>query len=101
MRAHALISKRVLGVIMRPINVSLCSTTWELAKEKANFSGWVRRKLMEEKEKASPSDHKAQILFGAYCKICDITYQNTTAFIMEFHHCDICNERCEYLGELE
>jgi len=33
---------------MRPINVSLCSTTWELAKGKANFSGWVRRKLLEE-----------------------------------------------------
>jgi hypothetical protein len=33
---------------MRPINVSLDSTTWELAKGKANFSGWVRRKLLEE-----------------------------------------------------
>lgn len=33
---------------MRPINVTLCSTTWELAKEKANFSAWVRRKLIEE-----------------------------------------------------
>jgi len=33
---------------MRPINVTLCSTTWELAKQKANFSGWVRRKLVEE-----------------------------------------------------
>jgi hypothetical protein len=33
---------------MRPINVTLCSTTWELAKQKANFSGWVRRKLIEE-----------------------------------------------------
>jgi len=33
---------------MRPINVTLCSTTWELAKQKANFSGWVRRKLSEE-----------------------------------------------------
>jgi len=33
---------------MRPINISLDSTTWELAKGKANFSGWVRRKLLEE-----------------------------------------------------
>jgi len=48
MRAHKFILKLVLEVNMRPINVSLDSTTWELAKGKANFSGWVRRKLLEE-----------------------------------------------------
>jgi len=48
MRAHKFILKRLLEVNMRPINVTLCSTTWELAKQKANFSGWVRRKLSEE-----------------------------------------------------
>jgi hypothetical protein len=48
MRAHKFISNRLLEVTMRPINVSLDSTTWELAKGKANFSGWVRRKLLEE-----------------------------------------------------
>jgi hypothetical protein len=35
---------------MRPINVTLCSTTWELAKEKNNFSAWVRRKLIEDRK---------------------------------------------------
>jgi len=30
---------------MRPINVSLDSETWELAKEKRNFSRWVRLQL--------------------------------------------------------
>ena len=30
---------------MRPINVSLDSATWELAKEKTNFSRWVRLQL--------------------------------------------------------
>jgi len=30
---------------MRPINVSLDSETWELAKEKSNFSRWVRLQL--------------------------------------------------------
>ena len=48
MRAHRFISNSVLDPNMRPVNVSLDSTTWELAKQKANFSGWVRRKLMEE-----------------------------------------------------
>ena len=33
---------------MRSVNVSLTSTTWELAKNKPNFSAWVRAKLLEE-----------------------------------------------------
>lgn len=36
---------------MRPINVSLDSVTWELAKEKINFSQWVRDKLRSERNK--------------------------------------------------
>ena len=48
MRAHRFISNSLLDPDMRPVNVSLDSTTWELAKAKANFSGWVRRKLLEE-----------------------------------------------------
>jgi hypothetical protein len=37
---------------MRPINVSLDATTWELAKKKPNFSQWVRDKLREERNKS-------------------------------------------------
>ena len=48
MRAHRFISNSLLDPTMRPVNVSLDGTTWELAKQKANFSGWVRRKLLEE-----------------------------------------------------
>ncbi len=33
---------------MRPINISLDSTTWEIAKRKKNLSEWVRKKLLEE-----------------------------------------------------
>ena len=36
---------------MRPINVSLDSTTWEMAKQKPNFSEWIRNKLHEEYNK--------------------------------------------------
>jgi len=32
---------------MRPINVSLCSKTWEIAKTIPNFSAWVRARLEE------------------------------------------------------
>ena len=30
---------------MRPINVTLDSQSWELAKQKTNFSEWVRKQL--------------------------------------------------------
>ena len=32
---------------MRPINVSLDATTWEIAKKLPNFSKWIRSKLRE------------------------------------------------------
>jgi DNA-directed RNA polymerase subunit RPC12/RpoP len=66
MRAHRFISNSLLDPDMRPVNVSLDSTTWELAKAKANFSGWVRRKLLEE------------------VQIDDVRYQ---------YHCTTCNAK--------
>tara|TARA_R110000822_G_scaffold4797_1_gene20474 strand:- start:344 stop:559 length:216 start_codon:yes stop_codon:yes gene_type:complete len=35
---------------MRPINVTLDSLTWEYAKQKTNFSEWVRKQLRLEAE---------------------------------------------------
>jgi len=37
------------GGRMRPINVTLDSVTWELAKQKPNFSAWVRAQLRSER----------------------------------------------------
>jgi hypothetical protein len=36
---------------MRPINVTLDSVTWELAKKKSNFSDWVRNQLRSERNR--------------------------------------------------
>ena len=52
MRAHKFISKFILEGNMRPINVTLDSVTWELAKEKSNFSAWVRDQLRSERNKS-------------------------------------------------
>jgi len=94
MRAHKFISNSVLGPVMRPVNVSLDSTTWELAKAKANFSGWVRRKLLEE---VKPSE----VEYGAYCERCDITYARIYKSSMLHYNCDKCSNMTTYLGELE
>ena len=51
MRAHKSISNSILASNMRPINVTLDSVTWEYAKEKTNFSAWVRAQLRSERNK--------------------------------------------------
>jgi len=43
---------------MRPINVTLDSQTWELAKQKSNFSAWVRMQLRID---ADPHSLQAQL----------------------------------------
>ena len=87
----------VLALIMRQKIISLSLDTYELASKKANFSAWVRRKLMEEVE-IVPID---KVMYGSYCLICETTYQNSTKFLMESHYCRTCNERCSFIGVLE
>ena len=62
MRAHKLISKCLLAIFMRPINVTLDATTWELAKQKSNFSAWVRSQLRSERNQREQSTR--------YCTYC-------------------------------
>ena len=57
MRAHDLIYFNLLPSNMRPINVTLDSVTWELAKQKTNFSAWVRDQLRSERNKAEVHLH--------------------------------------------
>lgn len=47
MRAHD------FGLNMTPVNVSLCAETYRLAKNKSNFSDWVRDQLRSERNKHS------------------------------------------------
>lgn len=47
---------------MRPINVTLDATTWELAKQKTNFSAWVRAQLRSERNQKEQSTR--------YCTYC-------------------------------
>jgi len=48
---------------MRPINVSLDATTWELAKKKPNFSQWVRDQLRSERNRSETQTK--------YCRYCN------------------------------
>ena len=88
MRAHRFISNSVLDPNMRPVNVSLDSTTWELAKGKANFSGWVRRKLLEEVERINQ--------WYAYectnCKYMSNYQKNRVQGVMKVQDCQECGK---------
>lgn len=72
---------------MRPINVSLDATTWELAKKKSNFSEWVRNKLREERNKSEVP--------WKYCKACDMSMRT------QMDHC--VNKECpeHFMAPLE
>lgn len=60
---------------MRPINVSLDATTWELAKKKPNFSAWVRAQLRSERNKSE--------LPRKYCRTCDKSMKTNHIYCME------------------
>ena len=82
---------------MRPINVTLCSTTWELAKQKANFSGWVRRKLSEEA--------RIDVLKREYeCVDCSYTFfmpPNSVTGITMVEDCHMCGKQSYKTGVTE
>jgi len=61
MRAHDFIYFNELASNMRPINVTLDSVTWELAKQKPNFSDWVRNQLRSERNKYGKNPHISQM----------------------------------------
>jgi len=82
---------------MRQKLITLCPTSFELAGKKANFSAWVRRKLMEEVKVVTIE----KVMYGSHCNICEVTYQNSTKFLMECHYCRTCNEKCSFIGVLE
>ena len=79
---------------MRQKIISLSLDTYELASKKANFSAWVRRKLLEEVK-------EAEIRYGAYCKQCDVTYMNRYNSSIIYMMCDKCGGKTEYLGAVE
>ena len=64
---------------MRPINVSLDSTTWEMAKQKPNFSEWIRKKLHEEYNKNQQTLPKPWL----YCPECYYSTNSALGYCMQ------------------
>jgi hypothetical protein len=72
---------------MRQKIISLSLDTYELASKKANFSAWVRRKLLEEQGIEVIKDQRSH-----YCPSCGSEYPN-------YHQMLLC--RCLWTAETE
>jgi len=79
---------------MRQKIISLSLDTYELASKKANFSAWVRRKLLEEVP-------DARIFYGAYCSACDYHFTHPFDLKMKDYSCKFCEGETEFLGEVQ
>lgn len=82
---------------MRHKTITLCLNSFEIASKKANFSGWVRRKLLEEQEIEQIVEVNP-IMYEAICEPCDIVYANKLPFMVEHQFCKKCHQKCVYLG---
>ncbi|AXH79178.1 MAG: hypothetical protein [Circular genetic element sp.] len=85
---------------MRQKMITLCLTSFEIAQKKRNFSQWVRQKLLDEVQVALEERENRQ-LYGAYCKLCDITAANPHDYMMKNYYCKKCGDSTEYLGLIE
>ena len=82
---------------MRHKTITLCLNSFEIASKKANFSGWVRKKLLQEQENAVDRVEKPP-MYEAICEPCDIVYANKLSFMVEHQFCTKCHQKCVYLG---
>ncbi len=86
-----------LALNMRQKIISLSLDTYELASKKANFSAWVRRKLLEEVE-IPPEE---VILYGMYCPKCILNFQHPNIAVAKTYKCKFCNGETEFDGVIE
>ena len=86
---------------MRHKTITLCPTTYEIARKMDNFSAFVRQELM--KKQATQYKAKTEVLakYQAYCNPCDLSYLNTDPDLIKGMPCKECGKKTFYLGLVE
>jgi len=87
---------------MRHKTITLCPTTYEIARKMDNFSGWIRQELM--KKQATQYKAKPEITekYGAYCGTCDLTMLHTDPDMLKGGlPCKECGKGTIYVGMIE
>ena len=64
---------------MRHKTITLCPTTYEIARKMPNFSKWIRQKLL--KMHAEIAVAKPEQIHQAYCEKCDLIFSNKNIFL--------------------
>ncbi|GAH83200.1 unnamed protein product [marine sediment metagenome] len=83
---------------MRQKIISLSLDTYELASKKANFSAWVRRKLLEETVNHQLKHPSRKQMYECVCEPCDLYYDSAIEDMMLAFVCHECKKPCKYLG---
>jgi len=86
---------------MRHKTITLCPTTYEIARKMDNFSAWIRQELM--KKQATQYKAKPEITekYQAYCNPCDKSFLNTDPDLIKGIPCDVCGKKTFFLGLVE
>ena len=87
---------------MRHKTITLCPTTYEIARKMDNFSAWIRHELM--KHPATHYNAKTEIKEkdGENCELCDVTYLHSDPVLLQGRMlCKKCGKGTTYLGLIE
>jgi len=90
---------------MRHKTITLCPTTYEIARKMDNFSAWIRQELMKKQAteyKAKPEPIQERQKYGAYCDSCDVTFLDSDPTLLKGRMpCKKCGKSTTYLGLIE
>ena len=86
---------------MRHKTITLCPTTYEIARKMDNFSAWIRQELMKKQATQFKAKPEIDEKYQAYCNPCDLSYLNTDPDMIKGMPCKECGNKTFYLGLIE
>jgi len=87
---------------MRHKTITLCLTTYEIARKMDNFSGWIRQELMKKQAKQYKAKPEKEEMHYAYCSPCDLSEFNKDPDMLKGgHRCKECGKKTIFVGLIE
>jgi len=87
---------------MRHKTITLCPTTYEIARKMDNFSAWIRQELMKKQATQYKAKPEIDQKYGAYCSPCDLTHLHKDPNMLKGSMpCQDCGKATVYVGLIE
>lgn len=84
---------------MRHKTITLCPTTYEIARKMKNFSSWIRQQLLKEHATIGVAAIERDVIWGATCVECDLMFRHRDRFkVEEYHYCHKCGKQTQFIG---